>query len=78
MTNAIQEINQDVVHPNTHSSDEPLADDVLVELPAKRLPFSYARRAGVLLSEYQGQTTVYFRGELDLDVLLEVLSLIHI
>ncbi len=72
MTNAIQEINQDVVHPNTHSSDEPLADDVLVELPAKRLPFSYARRAGVLLSEYQGQTTVYFRGELDLDVLLEV------
>jgi len=46
MTNAIEDINQDVVHPITHSDDQ-LAQEDLVELPAKRLPFSYARRVGV-------------------------------
>ena len=72
MTNAIQEINQDVVHPQTHNQDELLTSDVLVELPAKRLPFSYARRAGVLLGKNKDHRIVYYRGELDVEVLLEV------
>ncbi|WP_225913282.1 type II secretion system ATPase GspE [Pseudoalteromonas arctica] len=72
MTNAIQEINQDVVHPKTHNQDELLTSDVLVELPAKRLPFSYARRAGVLLGKNKDHRIVYYRGELDVEVLLEV------
>ncbi|MEI8654278.1 type II secretion system ATPase GspE [Pseudoalteromonas sp. Hal273] len=72
MTNAIQEINQDVVHPQTHNQDELLTSDVLVELPAKRLPFSYAKRAGVLLGKNKDHRIVYYRGELDVEVLLEV------
>ncbi|MBH0058939.1 type II secretion system ATPase GspE [Pseudoalteromonas sp. SWXJZ94C] len=72
MTNAIQEINQDVVHPSTHNQDELLTSDVLVELPAKRLPFSYAKRAGVLLSKNKDHRIVYYRGDLDVEVLLEV------
>jgi general secretion pathway protein E len=72
MTNAIQEINQDVVHPSTHNQDELLTSDVLVELPAKRLPFSYAKRAGVLLSKNKDHRIVYYRGDLDVEILLEV------
>ena len=72
MTNAIEDINQDVVHPITHSNDEQLAQDDLIELPAKRLPFSYARRVGALLSKHKDNRVVYYRGELDVDVLLEV------
>jgi len=36
------------------------------------LPFSYARRTGVLLGKDQDNWTVYYRGELDVDALLEV------
>ena len=71
MTNAIEDINQDVVHPIIHSDDQ-LAQEDLVELPAKRLPFSYARRVGALLSKHKDNQIVYYRGELDVDVLLEV------
>ncbi|NUJ23642.1 type II secretion system ATPase GspE [Pseudoalteromonas sp. 0802] len=54
------------------SHDELLTSDDLVSLPTKRLPFSYARRTGVLLSKDQDNWTVYYRGELDVDALLEV------
>ncbi|HCP98470.1 MAG TPA: type II secretion system protein GspE, partial [Pseudoalteromonas sp.] len=67
MTNAIEDINQDVVHPIIHSDDQ-LAQEDLVELPAKRLPFSYARRVGALLSKHKDNQIVYYRGELDVDV----------
>ena len=52
MTSAIEQINEDVVHrvPEPHS-EELLTANELVVLPPKRLPFSYARRAGVLLSK---------------------------
>ncbi|QLJ09820.1 type II secretion system ATPase GspE [Pseudoalteromonas sp. A41-2] len=52
--------------------DELLTSDDLVSLPAKRLPFSYARRAGVLLSKNGDNWTVFYRGELDVTALLEV------
>jgi len=71
MTNAIEDINQDVVHPMTHN-DTQLAQEALVELPAKRLPFAYARRVGALLSKHKDDQIVYYRGELNVDVLLEV------
>ena len=72
MTNAIEDINQDVVHPAAHNNDEMLEQEDLIELPAKRLPFSYARRVGALLSKHKDNRVVYYRGELDIDVLLEV------
>ncbi|QWF34226.1 type II secretion system ATPase GspE [Pseudoalteromonas sp. SiA1] len=49
-----------------------LEQEDLIELPAKRLPFSYARRVGALLSKHKDNRVVYYRGELDIDVLLEV------
>jgi len=72
MTNAITEINDELVHDTTTTHDELLTSDDLVSLPTKRLPFSYARRTGVLLSKNQDNWTVFYRGELNLDALLEV------
>eukprot|EP00493_Phyllostaurus_siculus_P011494 UN11655 len=73
MTSAIEQINEDVVHRSDGTrSEELLTSNDLVELPPKRLPFSYARRAGVLLSKNNEQQIVYYRGELDVEVLLEV------
>ncbi|MGO2075096.1 MAG: type II secretion system protein GspE, partial [Pseudoalteromonas sp.] len=76
MTNAITELNEDLAAE--HAAEqitvgaELLTSDDLVELPATRLPFSYARRAGVLLSKNKEERVVFYRGELDIDVLLEV------
>ena len=72
MTNAITEINDELASEAPASHDELLTSDDLVSLPTKRLPFSYARRTGVLLSKDQDNWTVYYRGELDVDALLEV------
>jgi len=72
MTNAITEINDELAADTPASHDELLTSDDLVSLPTKRLPFSYARRTGVLLSKDQDNWTVYYRGELDVDALLEV------
>jgi general secretion pathway protein E len=72
MTNAITEINDELASEVPASHDELLTSDDLVSLPTKRLPFSYARRTGVLLSKDQDNWTVYYRGELDVDALLEV------
>ncbi len=72
MTNAITEINDELASEVPASHDELLTSDDLVGLPTKRLPFSYARRTGVLLSKDQDNWTVYYRGELDVDALLEV------
>ncbi|WP_282454264.1 type II secretion system ATPase GspE [Pseudoalteromonas sp. 2CM39R] len=72
MTNAITEINDELAPETPASHDELLTSDDLVSLPTKRLPFSYARRTGVLLSKDQDNWTVYYRGELDVDALLEV------
>ena len=72
MTNAISEINQVLVDPHLQSQDELLTDNDLVGLPSKRLPFSYAKRVGVLLSKNDKEHVVYYKGELDVDVLLEV------
>ena len=69
MTDAITEINDELVH---NEPAELLTSDDLVSLPAKRLPFSYARRVGVLLSKNADNWTVYYRGELDVNALLEV------
>ena len=71
MTNAITEINDELASEAPASHDELLTSDDLVSLPTKRLPFSYARRTGVLLSKDQDNWTVYYRGELDVDALLE-------
>ncbi|KPZ67292.1 Type II secretion system protein E [Pseudoalteromonas sp. P1-26] len=72
MTNAITEINDELASEAPASHDELLTSDDLVSLPTKRLPFSYARRTGILLSKDQDNWTVYYRGELDVDALLEV------
>ena len=72
MTNAITEISDELAADTPASHDELLTSDDLVSLPTKRLPFSYARRTGVLLSKDQDNWTVYYRGELDVDALLEV------
>ncbi|RZF89915.1 type II secretion system protein GspE [Pseudoalteromonas sp. CO109Y] len=72
MTNAITEINDELASEAPASHDELLTSDDLVSLPTKRLPFSYSRRTGVLLSKDQDNWTVYYRGELDVDALLEV------
>ena len=72
MTNAITEINDELASEVPASHDELLTSDDLVSLPTKRLPFSYARRTGVLLSKDQDNWTVYYRCELDVDALLEV------
>jgi len=72
MTNAITEINDELASEAPASHDELQTSDDLVSLPTKRLPFSYARRTGVLLSKDQDNWTVYYRGELDVDALLEV------
>ncbi|WP_062567038.1 type II secretion system ATPase GspE [Pseudoalteromonas arabiensis] len=69
MTDAITEINDELVH---NEPAELLTSDDLVSLPAKRLPFSYARRVGVLLSKNADNWMVYYRGELDVNALLEV------
>ncbi|WOC25996.1 type II secretion system ATPase GspE [Pseudoalteromonas sp. N1230-9] len=72
MTDAITEINDELVHNEPTEHGELLTSDDLVSLPAKRLPFSYARRVGVLLSKNADNWTVYYRGELDVNALLEV------
>lgn len=72
MTNAITEINDELASDAPANHDELLTSDDLVSLPTKRLPFSYARRTGVLLGKDQDNWTVYYRGELDVDALLEV------
>ncbi|MBE0352244.1 type II secretion system ATPase GspE [Pseudoalteromonas lipolytica] len=72
MTDAITEINDELAQSASIDHDELLTSDDLVSLPAKRLPFSYARRAGVLLSKNGDNWTVFYRGELDVTALLEV------
>jgi len=70
MTEAITPVNEEL--ESSLHDNELLTSDDLVELPPKRLPFSYARRAGVLLSKHNDNWVVYYRGELAIDVLLEV------
>ena len=72
MTNAITEISEELAAEHALGHEELMTSDDLVELPATRLPFSYARRAGVLLSQHDDERVVYYRGELNIDVLLEV------
>ena len=45
--------------------------DVLKEV-ALKLPFSYARRVNMLLTEYEGNLVVFYTGDLDIANLLEV------
>ncbi len=70
MTDAITEITAEPSQPLNNS--ELMTSNDLVELPNKRLPFSYARRAGMLLSKNNDDRVVFYRGELNIDALLEV------
>ena len=70
MTDAITEITAEPSQPLNNS--ELMTSNDLVELPNKRLPFLYARRAGMLLSKNNDDRVVFYRGELNIDALLEV------
>ena len=70
MTDAITEITAEPSQPLNNS--ELMTSNDLVELPNKRLPFSYARRTGMLLSKNNDDRVVFYRGELNIDALLEV------
>ncbi|KKL83193.1 hypothetical protein LCGC14_1977230, partial [marine sediment metagenome] len=61
MTDAITEITAESPQPLDNS--ELMTSNDLVELPNKRLPFSYARRAGMLLSKNNDDRVVFYRGE---------------